>query len=147
MIAAGVAHAPALALIHAAAFPAAEAWDAPAFAAQLGGPGGFGYLDARGGLVLARVVAEDAEILTIAVASEARRAGLGRALLRAAMHDAARRGAVAAFLEVSVANDGARALYDSCGYEAVGRRRGYYRDGADALVLRAALSRDATAAA
>ena len=105
-------------------------------ALQLGLPGAFGLLDARGGMVLARVAADEAEILTIAVLPEARRRGLGRALLEATATEAAARGAVALFLEVSAENVPARALYAGHGFVPVGQRRGYYADGADALVMR-----------
>jgi ribosomal-protein-alanine N-acetyltransferase len=43
------------------------------------------------------------------------------------------------FLEVSEANGAARALYAAAGFEEAGRRRRYYADGSDALVLRRAL--------
>jgi ribosomal-protein-alanine N-acetyltransferase len=132
-------HAAALAALHAAAFPPRERWGADAMALQLGLPGAFGMIDARGGMVLARVAADEAEILTIAVLPEARRQGLGRALLEAAAALAAERRAVALFLEVSTGNHPARALYAACGFMEVGRRRRYYPDGADALVMRRTL--------
>lgn len=135
----GPAHGNAMALVHAASFPAPERWDETAFAAQLGLPGTFGFLAAPGGMVLARVAADEAEILTLAVAAWARRLGLGRRLVSAAHAEATARGAVAIFLEVAEANTAARALYEQCGYVEVGRRHSYYRDGGDALVLRRAL--------
>ena len=73
-----------------------------------------------------------AVILTLAVAPEAQRRGLGRAFLLAALDEAARRGAKSMFLEVSVTNEAASALYLSCGFTQVGRRRGYYAGGGDA---------------
>jgi ribosomal-protein-alanine N-acetyltransferase len=129
-------HAAALAALHAAAFPPRERWGADAMALQLGLPGAFGLIDPRGGMVLARVAADEAEILTIAVLPALRRQGIGRALLDAAAAQAAGRGAVALFLEVSAANHPAQALYAACGFERVGHRRRYYPDGADALILR-----------
>jgi ribosomal-protein-alanine N-acetyltransferase len=127
--------APALAALHALAFLPADRWGADAIALMLELPGAFG-LHAPGGFVLARVAADEAEILTLAVAPDARRQGLGSALLAAAMAQAALRGAVAMFLEVSEGNAGARALYAAAGFAEAGRRRRYYPDGADALVLR-----------
>ncbi len=106
---------------------------------QLGLPGAFGRIHPDGGMVLARVAADEADILTIAVAPDVRRRGLGRALLLAAMAEAGRRGAKSMFLEVGVDNAAAAALYASCGFAQVGRRRGYYASGGDALVMRAAL--------
>ncbi|WP_376087518.1 GNAT family N-acetyltransferase [Roseomonas sp. CCTCC AB2023176] len=98
-------------------------------------PGAFGWVE-EGGFVLARAVAGEAEVLTIAVLPERRRAGLGWSLLVAAVAEAGRRGAAALFLEVSEANAAARALYARAGAVEVGRRRRYYVDGTDALVLR-----------
>jgi [ribosomal protein S18]-alanine N-acetyltransferase len=136
---AGPLHAPAMAAIHAAAMPAGEAWDAAAIATQLALPGTFGLLDPRGGMVLARVAGGEAEVLTLAVAPPARRQGIGAAMLAAAEACAAEGGAAAIFLEVAEHNSAARALYADAGYGIVGRRRSYYRDGGDALVLRKAL--------
>ncbi|HTR16815.1 MAG TPA: GNAT family N-acetyltransferase [Acetobacteraceae bacterium] len=140
MTEAGPLHAAALAVVHEAAFPPEEVWDEAAFAGLLGQPGIFGLLDRRGGLVLARVVLDEAEILTLAVVPSARRRGLGRALLAAALARARERGATAIFLEVAAGNAAARMLYTTAGFEPVGLRRGYYADGADALVLRRALA-------
>ncbi len=128
-----------MAAIHAAAFPAAERWSAEAFATQLALPGGFGLIEAAGGLVLLRVAADEAEVLTLAVAPEARRRGIGRALLEAAMAAVAQR-AVTLFLEVARSNLPARSLYAAAGFVEAGSRRGYYPGGEDALVLRCDLS-------
>jgi len=134
------AHAGVLAAIHAAAFPPAERWGADAFALQLALPGVFGLLDARGGVLLARVAAEDAEVLTLAVAPDRRRLGIGRTLLTAAIAEVRRRGATALFLEVATANVAAQALYREAGLTEAARRRRYYPDGSDAIVLRMNLS-------
>jgi ribosomal-protein-alanine N-acetyltransferase len=133
------AHAHALAHLHAAAFPRGERWGADAFALQLGLPGAFGWIADEGGMVLARTAADEAEILTLAVDPAQRRRGLGRRLLACAMRTAAERGARHMLLEVGEANQAARALYACAGFLEVGRRRRYYRDGSDALILRATL--------
>ncbi|MGI4943969.1 MAG: GNAT family N-acetyltransferase [Janthinobacterium lividum] len=141
-MAATPAHAIALAAIHAASFPPGETWGADAMALQLGLSGSFGLVCSDGtGLVLARVAADEAEILTLAVLPETRRRGVGGALLASAATEAAARGARALFLEVAVGNAPAQALYARAGFATVGRRRGYYPCGEDALVLRRALSR------
>lgn len=134
------AHAEALAFIHARAFPPGERWGKDAIALQLGLPGAFGCITAQGGMALARVAADEAEILTIAVDPAVQRRGLGAALLRHLMRRAAETGALRMFLEVSQRNAAARALYAGCGFEEVGRRKSYYRDGSDALVLLATLA-------
>ncbi|SDB69748.1 GNAT family N-acetyltransferase [Belnapia rosea] len=130
----------ALAALHAMAFPPAEAWGSDAMGLMLGMPGAFGLWRPGDGLVLARAAAGEAEILTLAVAPAARRQGLGAMLLAGAMQGAVLRGAGEMFLEVAAGNAAALALYRSAGFAEVGRRRRYYADGSDALVLRRALS-------
>ncbi len=137
--AAHASQAEALSAIHRAAFPPREVWGGDAIALQLVMPGTFGLVEVRGGMLLARVAADEAEVLTLAVLPALRRQGLGRALLQAAMAEARRRGAAAMTLEVAVDNVPARDLYQRAGFTQVGRRRRYYASGADALVLRAAL--------
>lgn len=133
------AQAEALAAIHRAAFPPREAWGPDAIGLQLVMPGAFGLLEPQGGMLLARVAADEAEVLTLAVLPALRHQGLGRALLLGATAEARRRGALSMALEVAVDKVPARGLYASAGFTAVGRRRRYYADGADALVLRATL--------
>lgn len=139
--AATVADAPALARLHAEAFD--EPWSAAALAGLMGDPGGFALWN-EGGFILIRAVAGEAEILTLAVAPAARRAGLGRALVEAAASEAGAAGAETLFLEVAVDNAAALALYRAAAFEEAGRRKGYYaRLGAapmDALVLRRTLT-------
>jgi ribosomal-protein-alanine N-acetyltransferase len=141
----GVAHGAVLAAIHAACFPPGARWGADAMVLQLSLPGAFGVAvqtapDQPAGFVLARVAADEAEILTIAVLPAARRQGLGDRLLDAAEIGAAERGAASMFLEVAETNAAARALYLRRGYRQVGLRRGYYAPGLDALVLRRTLT-------
>ncbi|HET6608027.1 MAG TPA: ribosomal protein S18-alanine N-acetyltransferase [Rhodopila sp.] len=129
----------AMAAIHAASFPPVEAWDADAFRAQLDLPGVIGLVHPRGGLILIRIAADEAEVLTLAVAPDARRNGFGHALLRQAMETLAVQGAHSLFLEVSVSNPAALALYRKAGFVTAGRRRRYYPDGSDAAVMRCPL--------
>lgn len=130
------AHAAVLAAIHAAAFPPGQAWGEDAISLQLALPGAFGLLDVRGGMLLGRLAADEAEVLTLGVAPEARRDGVATGLLRAARQESRARGAAALFLEVAIGNAAALALYRGEGFVEVGRRRRYYADASDALVLR-----------
>lgn len=139
------AHATVMAAVHATAFGQGERWDVAAFASLLAQPGVFALMDPDGDFVLARVAADEAEILTLAVAPPLRRQGRGRALLREAARTAYAAGARAMFLEVTERNDAARALYAAAGFTQVGLRRHYYPDGTDALVLRTDLTRGAAA--
>jgi ribosomal-protein-alanine N-acetyltransferase len=126
-----------LAAIHATAFD--RPWDETAMREMLTGSGAFG-LKADGGLILCRVLAQEMEVLTLAVAPDRRRQGLAKTLLAAAIEAARQSGARAAFLEVADDNAPAAALYASQGFRRAGLRRGYYNRGAhgrvDALVMR-----------
>ncbi len=135
LVAATGCHAPAMALVHAAAFPPTARWSAVAIGLQLGLHGAFGWIAPAGGMVLARCIADEAEVLTLAVDPAARHQGIGGALLGRAMATAQQRGAAAMFLEVASDNAPARALYAAAGYVVVGRRAGYYAGGLEALVL------------
>lgn len=133
MIAIGPAHAPALAAIHAAAFPPAERWDTRAMAELLAMPGAFGFIDARGGFILARLAGGEAEILTLAIQPALRRQGRGRVLLDRVLKHV---GDSTVFLEVAADNAAAGSLYAAAGFVECGRRRDYYGAGRDAVVLR-----------
>jgi ribosomal-protein-alanine N-acetyltransferase len=134
-----VADAALLAAIHEDSFEPTDRWPADVIGSQLQCLGSFGLVHSAGGMVLARVAADEAEILTLGVVVAARRQGVGRALLQAAMARAAASGAYSMFLEVSVTNHAARGLYKATGFSQVGTRHAYYDDGADALVMRADL--------
>jgi [ribosomal protein S18]-alanine N-acetyltransferase len=90
------------------------------------------------GFILTRIVAEEAEILSIAVASSRREKGLARQLLDLNLRRIAGLGARTVFLEVDEGNVPARRLYQRAGFREVGRREGYYPagHGIAALVLR-----------
>jgi len=139
------AQAPAMASAHAQAFD--TPWREDEFEDLLDGEGIFGFVaedDDPLGVVLCRTAAGEMEILTLGVAPWARRRGVARALLTAAL-GAARQGRVAeAFLEVAIDNDAGCALYESIGFRRAGFRKAYYDRGAagraDALVMRLDLS-------
>lgn len=80
--------------------------------------------------------AQQAELIRITVAPAQRRAGQGRALLRHCQAELARMDINTLFLEVRIGNAGARALYEGEGWVQTGLRRGYYRDGEDAVLYR-----------
>lgn len=133
------AHAKALAALHEAVFPPSETWNEAAFATQLGLPGTAALIHGAEGFILLRVAADEAEILTLAVLPEARRRGIARTLLQAAMEAARHAGAALMFLEVAADNLPARSLYEEAGFTRAGARRAYYGPGRDAFILRRAL--------
>ncbi len=93
------------------------------------------------GLAALQLAGGEATLNTITVAPQQRGRGVGHALLRFALTELAAQGAEALFLEVREKNAPALALYTRLGFEAVGRRRGFYRNPAeDALVLRRELT-------
>src|SRR5262245_36112747 len=125
----------ALSDLHAACFD--RGWSSEEIVTLLELPNTIGILARANepvGLLLAWVVGEEAEILTIGVTPARRGAGIGAAMLREALKAARLAGAKSVFLEVREDNRAARALYADAGFVEAGRRRGYY-SGADALVL------------
>lgn len=148
---AGPVQAAVIAALQAACFPE-DPWDETSIATLSGQPGAYAALalgqDMLGqdmldpdtpdpgpapgpgrplGFLMARVAAEDAEIIAIGVLPDGRGRGVGRQLVAAALDGARARGATALFLEVAEDNVAARALYAACGFAAVGRRPAYYR--------------------
>lgn len=133
----------ALAGLHARAFSSPRPWNAREIGDLLASPHVFVTGNTRA-FAMGRVIADEAELLTIATDPAHRRSGLARATL-AAFHAAAiTRGATTAILEVAADNAPARALYAGAGYAQTGLRRGYYRSPAgtaiDALLLSRSLA-------
>jgi [ribosomal protein S18]-alanine N-acetyltransferase len=99
------------------------------------------------GYVICWMVADQAELGNVAVASRHRGRGIGALLVEAALEAAARRGALEIFLEVRPSNRTARELYLRYGFREVGRRKHYYSLPAeDAIVMRRALPAASTKA-
>ena len=144
--------APIFAALHRYAF--AQPWSTDAFTATLAGPGTVTVVATAAnnpseeaspvGFAIARLAGPEAEILTLAVDPAHRRRGIGRRLVTALFEAARAAGATALLLEVESTNNAAQALYAAAGFEADGRRPGYYRvaDGQrhDALLMRAAVA-------
>ena len=132
----GLAHARLIAGMHHICF--AEPWSEKAMAELLALPGVFGWLAAGEepqGFALARIAADEAEILTILVLPPYRRHGLGRRLLDRVIDNAKMHSVAKMFLEVAASNGAAQALYSNLGFAEVGRRPRYYANGGDALLL------------
>lgn len=131
-----------MAALHARCFSVPRPWTKTEFAEMLQSLHVFAVIRADA-FALVRVAADEAELLTLAVAPEARRQGIGGTLLAEALERAAGRGAVTMYLDVAADNAAALALYRSAGFVQTGRRRAYYRapDGrrTDALLFARAL--------
>jgi [ribosomal protein S18]-alanine N-acetyltransferase len=78
------------------------------------------------GFMLSRRAADEAEILTVAVAPAARGQGIARALLARHLGRLAALGIARVFLEVDDGNRPALKLYGRAGFLQVGQRAGYY---------------------
>jgi len=130
------ADAGALGEVHARSFEAP--WTGDEILRFAGDPGGLALVAEPeageiAGFILCRLIAGEAEVLTLAVRPAARRRGVASALLDAALA-LTRITAASMFLEVAEDNPGAIALYARAGFEPVGRRAGYYaRPGAPAV--------------
>lgn len=134
-----------LAAIHELCFRTPRAWSEREFADILAGPGVF-LLPHEFGFLIGRVIADEAELLTVAVHPNRRREGIGRALVEQFLKEASTCGATTAFLEVGQRNKAARALYSGLGFSETGRRKDYYRTpeggAVDALTLSLSLVPD-----
>ena len=96
--------------------------------------------NAVAGYIVAFSVAEDGELLNVAVDRRFRGKGLAGQMVDAVLIELGARGVRSAFLEVRESNTAARALYGSRGFIEIGRRSKYYRRPVeDALVLRRSL--------
>lgn len=96
------------------------------------------------GFIVSRTAADEAEILSVAVAQKYRGQGFSRDLLRTHLGHLAGHGLKTVFLEVEENNRPARALYERAGFRVVGRRDRYYKDSSgeqlNAVVMRRDLS-------
>jgi ribosomal-protein-alanine N-acetyltransferase len=92
------------------------------------------------GFVVAREMADEVHVNNVAVRPEYRRRGIGEHLLQKVLDWARARAVTTAVLEVRAENIAAQRLYQSCGFQAIGRRRRYYRAPVeDALLMSVSL--------
>ena len=138
--------APALAQIHAASFH--RGWGEGEFESMLTERNTLVHRLRMGrktiGFSVSRMAADEAEILSIAVAESHRGRGLSNNLLLTHLGHLAGRGIRTVFLEVEENNQPARRLYERAGFAVVGRRERYYRQSGgeplNALLMRRDLS-------
>ncbi|HEY3604168.1 MAG TPA: ribosomal protein S18-alanine N-acetyltransferase [Sporichthyaceae bacterium] len=134
-------HIPAMVEIDAALF-GTDAWSLASFWAELAGvPDRRWYRvllegDEVVGYAGLAVVADSADVQTVAVRADRQGRGLGGLLLGALLAEADRRGCAEVLLEVRADNAAAIALYEARGFDTIAVRRRYYSDGTDALILR-----------
>jgi len=119
--------------------PEAANWPEESLVESLSWPGAVALIAETEGIVtgfiIGRQVADEAEILNVAVASSERRRGQGRELLNAALEEFRSRGIRRVFLEVRESNVIAITFYTKQGFAKTGRRGGYYREPEEAAVV------------
>jgi ribosomal-protein-alanine N-acetyltransferase len=133
-----------LAQIHAQCFSRPRPWSAAEFRDLLKSASVF-QCDCPDGFAIGRLAGPEVELLTIAVAPNARRAGTGRKLLHKFETFAKLADAKQAFLEVAEDNAAAIALYQSSGYRMAGYRKNYYASSTGLKVTALVMQRDLTA--
>jgi [ribosomal protein S18]-alanine N-acetyltransferase len=80
-------------------------------------------------------VADEVHLLNVAVAPDARRSGIGRALVEDIITYARDHAAAKILLEVRASNAAAIALYEALGFERFNVRKRYYDDGEDCVEM------------
>ena len=94
------------------------------------------------GYVGSQTVLDASDMMNLAVSPDYRRQGIGQALVNALVEHLQKNRVIALLLEVRVSNAPAIALYESLGFELVGRRPKYYHNPReDAFILRKELAR------
>ena len=82
------------------------------------------------------VVADEAELLNIAVLPDEQGKGVGKRLLGCMLENAGKRNAYRMLLEVRKSNETARSLYEKNGFTVLGERKGYYSNPTeDAIIM------------
>jgi ribosomal-protein-alanine N-acetyltransferase len=132
-----------IAALHARLFD--PAWDVESINQSIEHPASASFIAqvrdplALAGFILGRIAADEAEILSIGVAPEWQRRGVGRKMVEGLVRAARRAEVKRLFLEVATDNTAAVALYAALGFKKVGGRKDYYeRAGgkrADAVIL------------
>lgn len=134
---------PALTAIEDASHPGGN-WNAAQVAEELERDRATVLVEDRNGAVAGWVVTwhvppDELHILELAVSPDFRRQGIARSLLTAALGQEHRGDATLILLEVRVSNAAAISLYEQTGFVAVGRRKKFYSDGEDAVLMNCTL--------
>jgi ribosomal-protein-alanine acetyltransferase len=141
---AGPSDVPALVALEQALF-GADAWSEAAVTSELLGVGRHFVVAVEDAEVLGYAVtmrsADIADLQRIGVRPDRQRQGVARALLDEVLAEAGSHGADRVLLEVSAVNRAALGFYAASDFMEIDRRRRYYRDGSDAVVMRRSLGR------
>lgn len=122
-----------------------DAWSLPSVVGEISGESRLAVVAESDGELLGYAMTmcadEVVDLQRIGVLPAEQRNGIARRLLAAAVDRAQVDGGHRMLLEVSSTNQAALAFYEAEGFVEIDRRRGYYRDGSDALVLCRSLGR------
>ncbi|MCR5194201.1 MAG: ribosomal protein S18-alanine N-acetyltransferase [Alphaproteobacteria bacterium] len=121
-----------LADLHKICFPH-KPWSADDFADLK--KSGCEIVASQNGFIVWRTVLDESEIITIGVHPDARGAGIAIAMIGLMENEIKKNGANKIFLEVSHKNTAAIKLYEKCGFIVIGKRKQYYSDGSDAILM------------
>ena len=121
-----------LANLHQKCFPH-KPWSADDFADLK--KSGCEIIASQNGFIVWRAVTDEAELITIGVAPDARRTGIAAAMIGIMEGELKKSGVKSVFLEVAENNTPARKLYEQNGYVQIGVRPKYY-DGVDAIMMK-----------
>lgn len=132
-------HVPQIAQLEKVCF--SDPWSVSSIATELDNRLSYWLVAVENGTVLgyigSQTVLGETDIMNLAVSPDARRRGIGRALLLRLMTDLKNGGNRCVSLEVRESNEAAKALYASLGFVQVGLRPNYYRNPKEgALILR-----------
>jgi [ribosomal protein S18]-alanine N-acetyltransferase len=125
----------------------ADAWSEAAVLEEVAGPGRHAVVALDGdeveGYAVTMCSDDLVDLQRIGVRPDRRREGIARTLLEESLAHALEQGATRMLLEVSAENTAALAFYAAADFVEIDRRRRYYRDGSDAVVMRRSLGRAA----
>ncbi len=115
-------------------------WLRQHFLDELNSPHAFPYsaFDPSGrlvGFICPMLLLDEGHVMDVAVDPSCRGKGIGRILVQRVLDDCRARGASFVSLEVRVSNEAAISLYRGMGFVETGRRKRYYKDGEDALMM------------
>ena len=118
-----------------------DPWSENSIASEIENPLSYWLVAEMDGVVVGYVgsqtVLDASDMMNLAVSPNYRQQGIGQALVNALVAHLQQNKVIALLLEVRVSNAPAIALYESLGFEQVGRRPKYYHNPReDALILR-----------
>ncbi len=118
-----------------------SAWSREQLEDESGQPAGFQFVVHREGsekiqaFLCGRLIADEAEILKVAVAENIRKKGIGTQLLDFVLKFCGEKGVKNCFLELRSSNTAARSLYEKKGFFIVGTRKNYYEKPVEDAIL------------